>query len=161
MSTPIEPVVQVFDATTDVEYKDDVIIDFGEVKAGDASDHKTLHIWNNKGGQEVASTMRDVELFILDGNDAKSEPIVKEGWLHAKCISGGDSTFTRLRDANSLVLSAKDQEEGEILGSVNDGEKTNTDNFAEIEIYAQIIENVLEATHGEKPFSLAIRYFFT
>lgn len=159
---PIEPVVKLFDTTTSVEY-DNVtnIIDFGEVKAGDASEHKTLRLWNNKGGIEDASTMRDVELFILDGNDAKLEPIVKQGWLHFKCLSAGDSSFTRLNDTNTVPLTAAGQVSGEILGTINDGLETATGNFAEFEIYAQIIEDVLTATHGEKPFSLAVRYYFT
>lgn len=158
---PIEPVVKLFDANTLVEYSDQNIINFGEVKAGDESAHIVLHLWNNKGGAEDASTMRDVDLFILDGNDAKNEPIVKEGWLHTKCISGGALTFTRLRDINTVKISAAGMPEGEISGTINNGENTATTNFAKIEIFAKIVENVLEATHGDKPFSLAFRYFFT
>lgn len=159
---PIEPVVKLFDVNTNVEY-DNVtnIIDFGEVKAGDASEHKILRLWNNKGGTEDASTMRDVEMFVLDGNDAKLEPIVKQGWLHFKCLSANETSFTRLYDTNTVKLTAKDQAEGEILGTANSGEDSDTANYAEFELYAQIIEDVLTATHGEKPFSLAVRYYFT
>lgn len=162
MPTPIEPVVQLFDGTSGIEY-DNVtnIINFGEVKAGDKSDVKTLHLWNNKGGVTVASTMRDVELFALDSNEAKVEDIVKNGWLHVKCTSAAAPAVERLYDLNVVKITALGQTEGEILGAVNDGTDTNTGNFAAMELYAQLIEDFLTATHGEKPFHLAFRYFFT
>lgn len=163
MATPIEPVVNLFNKDTNVEIDNTTnIIDFGEVKAGDKSPVITLQLWNNKGGDQIASTMRDTELFILDKNEAKTEPIVTDGWLHVKCNSGGDVAFSRLNDVNTKKLTAAGLTEGEIEGIINDGVDANsTTNFAEFEVYAQIIDNVLSATHGEKPFYLAVRYYFT
>lgn len=162
MATPLDPIVQLFDVDTGDEYdNDETIIDLGDVKAGEMSDVLTLRVWNNKEGTEVASTMRDVELFVLDSNEGKEEPIVEAGWLHAKCTSGNDESFTRLTDSNALTLTAKDQGEGEILGSINDGLDTDTDNFAEFELYCQIVEDFLTVLSGEKEFSLAIKYYYT
>lgn len=169
MSAPIEPVVKLFDADTDVEYKDtstwissDPIIDFGTVKAGDKSPVINLRLWNNKGGSEIASTMRDVEMFILDKNDSVNERIVKDGWLHAKCTSAlNGGTEIRLNDTSKIILTAKDQTEGTIPGGVNTGLATDTANFAAISTFIQIKENILDAAHGATPFSLAVKYFFT
>lgn len=159
---PIAPVVKLYDHDTDLEIDSSNIIDFGEVKAGDKSKVYTLDLWNNRGGTELASTMKDVELFVLDSADGKTEPIVKDGWLKAKCLSAGDLDVTEMTDLNTLPISAADQTAGEILGSINDGlTATDTTCFAQIELYAEIIKNVQDATHGEKPFSLAFRYFFT
>lgn len=169
MPAPIEPVVKLFDKDSGVEYKDnttwvegDPIIDFGTVKAGDASPTIKLRLWNNKGGAEVASTMRDVEMFILDKNDATMERIVKDGWLHAKCTSAvGGGVETRLNATAKITLTAKLQTEGTIPGAINTGIDTDTTNFAEISTFIQIKENVLTAIAGPTPFSLAVKYFFT
>lgn len=160
----IEPVVQLIDKDTLVEYNDVNILNFGEVKAGDKSAVKNLRLWNNKGGTEDASTMRDVKIMVLDKNNDKLEPIVVDGWLHLKCLTNDapDNADTALTDTVTLKVKAAGMTEaGEIGGAINDGTETATENFADMELYVEIINNVLTATHGDKPFSLAVRYFFT
>lgn len=158
---PIAPVVKLYDSSLDLEITPLNIIDFGEVKAGTKSKVYTLDLWNNRGGVELASTMKDVELFVLDSADGVTEPIVKDGWLKAKCLSDTLPVETEMTDLNTLPITALGQTAGEILGSINTGIATDTGNFAKIELFAHIIKNVVTATHGEKPFSLAFRYFFT
>lgn len=163
----IEPVVKLIDKDTLVEYNNVNIINFGELKAGDKSTVKNLRLWNNKGGTEDASTMRDVEIMVLDKNNAKLEPIVKDGWLHLKCLTNDapDNADTALTDTVTLKVKAGGMTTaGEIGGAINDGNPLTVatkKNFADMELYVQIINNVLTATHGDKPFSLAVRYFFT
>lgn len=163
----IEPVVKLIDKDTLVEYNDVNILNFGEVKAGDKSAVKNLRLWNNKGGVADASTMRDVEIMVLDKNNAKLEPIVKDGWLHLKCTTNNapDNADTALTDTVTLKVKAAGMTEaGEIGGAINDGNPLTVatkKNFADMELYVKIINNVLTATHGDKPFSLAVRYFFT
>lgn len=160
-TTPLEPVVKLYDGTTNEEYDGTNIINFGEVKAGDKSDVKTLHLWNNRGGAELASKMRDVEMFGLDEGLATTQLIIANGWLKATCTSvPGDETKL---DADARVqLTAAGQDAGEILGSTNDGENTNTGNFASFELFAQLEgDDIVNAPHGPHTFYIAIRYFFT
>ena len=163
----IEPVVKLIDKDTLVEYNDVNIINFGELKAGDKSAVKNLRLWNNKGGTQDASTMRDVTVMVFDKNNATAEPIVKDGWLHLKCLTNDapDNADTALTDTVTLKVKAGGMTTaGEIGGAINDGNPATVatkKNFADMELYVKIINNVLTATHGDKPFSLAIRYFFT
>lgn len=167
MSAPKEPIVQLFDIDTSQEILQDdesTIIDYGEVKAGDKSKVINLRFWNNKDGDEICSTMRESEIFVLDSNKGKTNTLVTEGWLHAKCTTAGDGTFTRLKDNNSLMISADGLEAGLIEGGINDGNNLGAEgkkNNADLETYVQIIENVLTASHGDKPFYIALRYYFT
>lgn len=166
-TVPNEPLVQLFNSDTNVEiFEDDPnsVIDYGEVKAGDQSAIVKLRFWNNKNGTDLCSTMRDTELFVLDSNKGKTNQLVKEGWLHAKCTSKGLATFTRLRDNNSLVVTAAGLDDGLIEGGINDGNPESVQgkkNNATLDTYVQIIDNVLTASHGDKPFYLALRYYFT
>lgn len=161
----IEPVVKLIDKDTLVEYNDVNIINFGELKAGDRSAVKKLRLWNNKGGTELASTMRDVTIMVFDKNNQKNEPIVKEGWLHLKCTTNNapDNVDTTLTDTVSLIVKAAGMTNvGEIGGGINGGLDTDTSNFADLELYVEITgAAIATATHGDKPFSLAVRYFFT
>lgn len=161
----IEPVVKLIDKDTNIEYNDVNIINFGEVKAGDKSVVKNLRLWNNKGGTEDASTMKDVTAMVFDRNNAKAEPIVMEGWLHLKCLTNDapNNVVTTLTDTVSLMIKSGGMTTaGEIGGAINNGTDTATKNFADMELYVEITgDAVLTATHGDKPFSLAVRYFFT
>lgn len=164
---PQEPKVQLFNVDTGQEiFEDDPesVIDYGEVKAGDQSDIIKLRFWNNMSGDAVCSTMRDSEIFVLDSNKGKTNPLVTEGWLHTKCTTAGNSTFTRLNDKNSLKIKASGLEDGMIEGGINDGNpegEQGKKNYADLETYIQIIDNVLTASHGDKPFYIALRYYFT
>lgn len=162
MATPIEPQVKLFDGNNGLEYNDDNIINFGEVKAGDKSDVKLLHLWNNKGGASLASKMRDVEMFVLDAGLQRNDIIVTNGWLWAKCNSGETTANTKM-DAEAVIhLTAQGQTTGEILGDTNDGADTNTGNFAAFELYAQLEgDDIVNAPHGPRTFFLAVRYFYT
>lgn len=164
MATPIEPVVQLFNTADDVEVTDLTPLNFGEVKAGDASTTFKLRLWNNKGGITDASTMQDVELMVLDASGAKIDRLVTDGWIHAKCTTADVPAEVTLDDTNSLLITATGQEaagEGKILGTINTGIESDTGNFADIDVYAQIKKNMLDVPHGKKDFSLAFRYFFT
>lgn len=165
---PKEPLVQLFDIDTSQEILQDdeaTKIDYGEVKAGNKSKVIKLRFWNNKGGTELCSTMRDSEMFVLDSNKGKTNPLVTEGWLHAKCTTKAvPGAFLRLRDSNSLKISASTLEDGLIEGGINDGNplgEQGKKNCADIETYIEIIDNVLTASHGDKPFYVALRYYFT
>jgi len=164
----IEPVVKLIDKDTLVEYNGVNIINFGELKAGDRSAVKNLRLWNNKGGTEDASTMKDVTVMVFDKNSAKAEPIVMEGWLHLKCLTNDapNNVVTTLTDTVSLMIKSGGMATaGEIGGAINDGNPATVatkKNFADMELYVEITgDAVLTATHGDKPFSLAVRYFFT
>ena len=161
----IEPVVQLIDKDTSIIYNDTNIINFGELKAGDRSAVKKLRLWNNKGGAVDASTMKDVTVMVFDKNNAKAEPIVTEGWLHLKCTTNDapNNVVTTLTDTVSLMIKSGGMTTaGEIGGALNSGLDTDTSNFADMELYVEITgDAVLTATHGDKPFSLAVRYFFT
>lgn len=117
----------------------------------------SIDIW--KGGR--ASYMQDVTLFVLDSNDAQLEPIVTEGWVVGKCVSLDQENFERLDDEAELEIGSEDfLEDGlnQIGGEENDGEEEDTENFADIDLKVDVPYN---ATHGEKDFSIAVRYYYT
>lgn len=151
------PVVSFFNRDTNV----DLSISgwsVGQVKADESSDVLELRVWNNKGGAELASTMQDCELFILDSSDAKIEPIVTEGWLQGKCISLGDTTFKSLDDTEILNIGSSELSDYQIGGATNDGgEAGNSENYSDIDLRFDV---PFGATHGDKNFSIAVKYFF-
>lgn len=154
----LEPVVSFFNKDTNVDLGVSGW-DVGTVKADTASNVLPLRVWNNKGGVDLASTMQDCELFILDANQVKLQPIVTEGWLKGKCVSLGDTTFKTVDDITVLNIGSSDSTASafEIFGDINSGLDTDTRNYSDVELQFEV---PFGATHGEKQFSIAVKYFF-
>lgn len=133
--------------------------DVGVVKADSESDVLELRVWNNKGGTELASTMQECELYILDENEVKLQPIVTEGWLKGKCVSLGDTDFKTINDTEVLNIGSANSntQDFEIFGDPNDGTEENTANYADVDLKFSV---PFGATHGDKHFFIAVKYFF-
>src|SRR5690625_275947 len=118
----LEPVVSFFNRETNVDLTVEGW-DVGTVKADTECDVLQLRVWNNRGGTELASTMQECELYILDANDVKLQPIVTEGWLKGRCVSLNDTNFKTIDDTQVLNIgsSEADASKYEIFGDINDG----------------------------------------
>jgi hypothetical protein len=159
----LEPIVEFWDRKNNVNLTGQQW-NVGTVKAGERSDTLELRIWNNKGGQQLAAMMQDAELFILDGNNQKTQPIVTGGWLFAKCVSLNPSgSFTSLNATNKINIGSKSFPAlKQIDGAVNDGSNSAEGNYTDVDLYFEIpaATPTSNVTHGDKPFSIAIQYFF-
>ncbi|MET3505637.1 hypothetical protein [Halalkalibacter oceani] len=155
----IEPVVGFYNRETNIDLSVEGWT-VGTVKADTESEVLPLRVWNNKGGEELASTMQDCELYILDENEVKLQPIVTEGWLKGLCASLGDTEFITIDDQTVLNIgsSESDTSNYDIFGDINDGEDTNIRNFADVDLKFAV---PFGATHGQKGFSVAVKYFYT
>lgn len=155
----LEPIVSFFDKETNVDLSVDGW-DVGTVKADTESEVLQLRVWNNKGGEELASTMQECELFILDANEVRLQPIVTEGWLKGRCTSLGGANFTTIDDTVVLNIgsSESNNQDFEIFGDINDGTEEDVRNFADVDLKFEV---PFGATHGEKGFYIAVKYFFT
>jgi len=153
----LEPQVSFYNRTTNVDLSVSGWT-VGTVKASEESSVLALRVWNNRGGSELASSMQDCSLFILDSLDGKSEPIVTGGWLKGKCLSLGDSSFIALDAVDVLEIGSQSHPTDTIIdGDINDGTDTNVSNFSDIDLK---FVPAFGATHGLKNFSVAIKYFF-
>jgi hypothetical protein len=159
----LEPKVEFWDRKSDVNLTGSQW-NVGTVKAGETSETLELRIWNNKGGSQLCAMMQEVDLFILDGNNQKVQPIVKDGWLFGKCVSLNPSgTAIALNDVNKLAIgSSSFPSLRQIDGAINDGLNTAVGNYTDIDLFFSIpaATPTSGVTHGDKAFSIAVQYFF-
>lgn len=142
--------------TKDVDYNIDYIAGtVTPLSTGDMSDDTDYQI---SAEVEPASYMQDCSLFILDSNGNKLEEVVVDGWVKGKCDSLGDSSLQALDDNFELPIGSENLEDNQISGLANDGTDTANDNYSDVTLQVQVPYG---ASHGPKPFKVAVRYFYT
>ena len=104
----------------------------GVLKAQTPSDILECNIWNNKGGSETVSDLKDAYLMVLDPNgDTANQDIPRERWIQINepSVDGNTSTWTAIggsvgKDicANGLMPSNGNT----ISGIANDGNPVNS-----------------------------------
>jgi hypothetical protein len=107
---------------------------------------------------EPASAMQDCSLFVLDENGAKLQEVVTAGWVYAQCDSLGDTSLQELNDSFELPIGSSELTDNQISGLANVGDETALENFSDVTLQVQVPYG---ATHGPKPFKVAVRYFYT
>lgn len=129
----------------------------GTVKADTESPILKVRIWNGKGTQSVLSNAQGCSLYVLDKNQAKTEPIVAQGWIQGKCVSARQSGFSVINAVAELPVGAANMQAQEISGKVNDGTNAAVENFAEVDLKVVVPPN---AQYGDHAFSVVLKYFY-
>ena len=129
----------------------------GTVKADTESPVLKVRIWNGKGTGTQLSNAQGCSLYVLDKNQAKAEPIVKDGWIQGKCVSAKQSSFTVINAVAELPVGAANMGDQEISGKVNNGQPTAVENFAEVDLKVVVPPN---AMYGDHPFSVVLKYYY-
>ena len=137
----------------------------GEIDAGTESDHLKLTVWNNKGGSEAVSHMKNVSVTVVNELGAETggngDVAVAGAWIHVK-VNGGEDTPLG-GSANTAKVNAvgvdSDTDGYIIKGDANDGTIANsTVNYANYELWAVIPPN---APEGDKPVRIRTSYSYT
>lgn len=120
-------------------------------------------------GSETAEAVMDATdctLKVTAEDGTTEAPVVKERWVHAKCLTGGDSDYTRLgllEDAETkLNVTAGDvSRPNTISGAANDGtiEGTGQYNVAKVEAMVKPDLNTA-ATGGLQKFRMVLIYSY-
>lgn len=116
---------------------------------------------------EAVMDATDCQLKITATDGSNNSPVVKERWIHAKCVSAGDNDYVRLGlDADGqteikLNISAGDASKpNTIAGGANDGTKDNAGyNVATVDMFAKPDLNT-EANGGLQQFRTVLIYSY-
>lgn len=107
---------------------------------------------------QPASFMQDCAIFALDQSEAQAETIITDGWIKAKCPILND-TYEALEPAIEIPVGAEGlSPDPKISGNANDGLEADDSNYADVNVRIDVPFN---ATHGNKPFYIALKYFYT
>ena len=142
----------------------------GEVDAGSETEPLEFTIWNNKGGSEPVSHMKNVRITTVNSAGGETGDVVTGKWVHVVVNGEDDSADGHSGKAiggNSLANQAQVWAEGVdkavdgyiIKGDANDGVKAHsTVNYASIKAWVCVPAN---ANEGEKPFIVRVPYSYT
>jgi hypothetical protein len=145
----------------------DVLIsnwDVGTVQANTDSNILKALIWNNKGGSNALSDLRDVTITSLDTDGGTSSDVVAGKWVQINVpkMDGNQTTWAAIggsttRSLRSDALSASDG--AVIRGTANDGSTTNsTANYCTIRLKVHV---PLNAMPGTKNWKMRINGYYT
>ena len=130
----------------------------GEVNAGTESAPLQILVWNNRGGSEDVSDMKDCSVTVLDQGFTDVSPLVTGKWMQVKVNSMGETDFTAIGSPTAKDIKAKGRPDFEISGAANSGDLADTGNFADITAKIAV---PLNAPNGTQAFRLRVQYFYT
>lgn len=141
----------------------------GEVDAGSETEALEFTIWNNKGGEEDVSNMKNVRITTVNSDGTEKGDVVTGKWVHVIVNDddpSGDGKGTPI-GGNSAENQVKVWAEGvdkatdgyTIKGTKNDGVKAHSmENYANVKAWVSV---PLNANEGEKPFIVRVPYSYT
>lgn len=116
--------------------------------------------------EEAVMDATDCQLKVTATDGTTNAPVVQERWIHAKCVTGGDGSYTRLgllsESEVKLNVTAGDvSRPNTISGGANDGtiEGTGQYNVAKVDLMAKPDLNTT-ATGGLQQFRLVLIYSY-
>ncbi|MED1125353.1 hypothetical protein [Bacillus atrophaeus] len=129
----------------------------GKIDAGQEGEQQEILIWNNFGGEEDVAHMQDCQFTTTDSM-ADTLDVVVGKWVHVRCDSMDENSFTQVGGTAKKTISARGAEEGVIQGVSNEGGIADELNFAKITTYFKSDLHGVQA--GPRNFKLRVEYFY-
>lgn len=134
----------------------------GTVKAQIPSTPLTINIWNNKGGSDDVSDLKECYIGVYDstGNTADTD-VPKYKWveINVPSIDGNSTTWTAIGGTVTKNVKANGGvSDFSIKGVHNDGSQTNTSNFCTCSFR---INPPINSATGTKTFNIRLTGYFT
>jgi hypothetical protein len=154
------PQITVYDKTnTSVESTWNV----GTIRAQEPSEVYTINIWNNKGGVDHVSDLRDCYISILDyDGDSAIEDVARDRWIQVNIpsVDGDENTWTSIGGSFTKEIRANGGvSENTLSGIANSGVLSNSPKnvcTANFRVYAPPNSNP-----GQKLFKIRVNGYFT
>ncbi|MNR54212.1 hypothetical protein D3C85_1743580 [compost metagenome] len=102
--------------------------------------------------------MQNCTITTKDSLGGNTGELVMNKWIEAKVDSMGEATFTAIGGNTTRPIRATGMGAGLIGGAINSGAVTDTNNFAEITLHANVPTN---AAAGTVNFKTRVAYQFT
>jgi hypothetical protein len=154
------PQIAIYDST------DTILVntwDIGVLKAQVPSDILSVNIWNNKGGTNLVSDLKEAFLMVLDQNgDTAVDDVARDQWIQVNVpsIDGDDDIWTKIGGTLGKDIRANGGvTDNTIKGIPNDGVAANSpENVATIKLRAVAPPN---SKPGTKLFKVRLNGYYT
>ena len=137
----------------------------GVLKAQTPSEVLECNIWNNKGGNETVSDLKEAYLMVLDPNgDTADQDIPREKWIQINepSVDGANDVWTPIGGTTGKDIRANGvtESEGNIISGIsNDGNPANSSkNVCTVYLRAVAPPN---SVPGVKGFRVRINGYYT
>lgn len=132
----------------------------GTVQAQVESAVLTINLWNNKGGTEDVSDLKDCTIAVLDSNGTSAtDDVARDKWVQV-CVTPVDgSTYTAIGGTTTKAFRANSGVTDNIVkGTKNAGNDTNTANCSTINFK---IVAPINSEPGTKSFKIRFTGYYT
>ena len=137
--------------------------DVGTIRATQPSPELVINVWNNRGGSNDVSDLREPTLAVLDANGLTADtPVPRDKWVqvNVESVDGNSNTWTAIGGNVTKVLRANNFVTDDVIkGTANNGDPT---------MYSQNVCTVklrlvapLNSDPGDFSFKVRLTAYFT
>ena len=153
------PIISLYDATHSSIVS---VWNVGTVKAQVPSAVKTVNIWNNKGGSEQVSDLKDCSISVFDASGTTyDDDVAADKWveINAPSVDGDTATWTKIGGLSAKEIRAMSGvTDNSILGTANTGVASDTENYCTINLR---VNAPINSVPGNKTFKVRLTGYYT
>ena len=134
----------------------------GTVKAQEPSTPLEVNIWNNKGGTDNVSDLKDCFVTVYDASSTTyTDDVAANKWVEINCpgIDGNNSTWTKIGGPDGKNIRANSGvTDYSIKGTANSGTIADEENYSTINLR---INAPINSVPGNKTFKVRLVGYYT